>query len=344
MTAHISKNPQSAFRAWFRMPLFKVVEIADRFVMEGWLRLSHHCCTLEKLQIKAELLIMGSLAMISGTLLNFRQLKTVTNLSGTDHSKFFLTFVENMASISDEYVHMPQTPKDVSSTMKRYEEVGLPGAIGSIDVVHVKWSNCPAGNFNRSKGKESYPSLAFECVTDLDRRILGVFGPQFGSQNDKHIVKLDPNVRALSEGRFSEVEWQYYAEDGSIKTETGVYLICDNGYICWPTLICPYMRSQMSNRLEDYFSTNLESVRKDVECVFGILKSRWSCLDRGFKYRKMQTCQQIFWTCAVLHNMMLSEMVREGKPSRLQCGEHLARDGMWLEGPSESSSAPATHK
>ncbi len=33
--------------------------------------------------------------------------------------------------------------------------------------------------------------------------------------------------------------------------------------------------------------------------------------------------------------MMLSEMVHEGKPSRLQCGRHLASNGMWLEGPSE---------
>jgi hypothetical protein len=49
----------------------------------------------------------------------------------------------------------------------------------------------------------------------------------------------------------------------------------------------------------------------------------------------MKVCQEIFLTCAVLHNMMLSEMVREGKLFWLQCGRHLASDGMWLEGPSE---------
>jgi hypothetical protein len=115
------------------------------------------------------------------------------------------------------------------------------------------------------------------------------------------------------------VEWQYYDEDGTIKKSTGVYLICNNGYTCWLTTICPYMHSQMNNRLEDFFSTNIESVRKDVECVFGILKSRWSSLDKGFKYRRMKVCQDIFLTCAVLHNMMLSEMVHEGKHSWLQC-------------------------
>ena len=75
--------------------------------------------------------------------------------------------------------------------MQRYKEEGLLGVAGSVDVVHVKRAICPAGDYNRSKGKESYPSLAFECITDFDCRILGVFGPQFGSNNDKHIVKID---------------------------------------------------------------------------------------------------------------------------------------------------------
>ena len=64
--------------------------------------------------------------------------------------------------------------------MKCYEEVGRPGAIRSVDVMHgvVRWANCPVGDFNWSTGKESYPSLAFQCITDIDRTILGVFDPQ----------------------------------------------------------------------------------------------------------------------------------------------------------------------
>ncbi len=71
MTEHISWNPHSIFCSWFRMPLCKVVEIADRFISEGWLSLLHHCRCLEKLQVKAELLVMGALAMIAGTGQNF---------------------------------------------------------------------------------------------------------------------------------------------------------------------------------------------------------------------------------------------------------------------------------
>ncbi len=57
------------------------------------------------------------------------------------------------------------------------------------------------------------------------------------------------------------------------------------------------MGSQTNGRLEDYFSSKVESLRKDVECVFGILKGRWASLDKGFKYRDVKTCGQIFLTC-----------------------------------------------
>jgi hypothetical protein len=74
MTEYIARNPRSIFCSWFCMPPCKVVEIADRFISEGWLSLSHNCCYLEKLLVKAELLIMGALAMIAGTVQNFWQL------------------------------------------------------------------------------------------------------------------------------------------------------------------------------------------------------------------------------------------------------------------------------
>jgi hypothetical protein len=341
-TEHTSLNPKSTFRAWFRMPLSKVAKIVDCFINEGWICLTHHCQTMERLQLKAELLILGTLCMIAGTIQSFRQLKPLTHICATEHSNFFLQFVERVASISGEYIFMPRTPKDLGPIMRQYEEAGLPGVAGSVDVVHVKWANCPAGDYNRSKGKESYPSLAFECITDYDRRILGVCGPQFGSNNDKHIVKIDKNIHFVNVGWLSQVKWKYYSKDGSVSTSTGAYVICDNGYICWLTTICPFMSAQTNSPLEDYFSTTLESLRKDVECVFGILKARWASLDKGFKYRKMKTCGEIFLTCAVLHNMMLSEMVREEKPPRLQRVVHLVNDGIWLEGPSEMLPVPGT--
>jgi hypothetical protein len=173
----------------------------------------------------------------------------------------------------NDYIFLPRNDVELRAVMCRYEENGLPGAMGSVDVVHVKWSNCPKGDFNHAKGKELYPSLAFECISDFDHRICHVHGPQFGTRNDKHIVKMDEGVISIG-ADHSDAEWKYFDEQGNIVTEKGAYLICNNGYLQWPTLICPFRRSEGNTPLESCFSTNIESMRKDVECCFGILKSR----------------------------------------------------------------------
>ena len=98
-----------------------------------------------------------------------------------------------------------------------------------MDVIHVKWSNCPAGDQNHAKAKEGYPTLGFQCITDFNRRILAVYGPQFGAVNDKQIVKTDCNVKFIQFGWLSNVLWQYYNEICQICWDKGMYLICDGG-------------------------------------------------------------------------------------------------------------------
>jgi len=223
-TQRLSRNPKSTFRAWFRMPLYKVEMLSARFIDEGWVGLSHHCRTVEKLTIRTELLVLGALAILGGTVHSFRQLPTVTNICATEHNKFFLLFIGKLYEIRDQYIYNPQDENALKATMSRYDEVGLPGAMGSMDVVHVKWSRCPAGDFNRAKGKESYPSLAFQCI-DFDRRICSVFGPQFGARNDKHIVKMCTGVKSIREDWYNSVTWSYFDEDGNIQQDVGGYLI-----------------------------------------------------------------------------------------------------------------------
>jgi len=119
-----------------------------------------------------------------------------------------------MMDMRDEFISMPKNATELLPVARNYENVGLPGCCGSMDVVHVRWSQCPAGDLNRAKGKETYPSLAFECVTDFNPRIMGVYGPQFGSQNDKEIVKSDPAVLEVTAGWLSKTFWWCYLTCG----------------------------------------------------------------------------------------------------------------------------------
>jgi len=86
-----------------------------------------------------------------------------------------------------------------------------------------------------------------------------------------------------------------------------MYLICDGGYLRWPQSICPYS-SAMAASEEGYFLSNLERVRKDVECTFGIMKKRWKILNNGLMYRDIKVCEKIFVTCSCLHNMLVENM------------------------------------
>ena len=157
--------------------------------------------------------------------------------------------------------------------------------------MHIKWSNCPAGDYNCCKGKEGYPTLAFEAITDHNRRIMGILSVQFGTRNDKHIVKLDAAVAKIRDGWYKTVTWNFYDSDGQLKTALGVYLICDGGYLRWPILVCPYQSAHLAT-LEGYFLSNLKSIRKDVECVFGILKKRRKMVEWGIRFRNIRKVEK----------------------------------------------------
>ena len=268
-----SRDRFGEFRGIFRVTLEKIDELVRLFLERGWIKQTRHCSDEERLKVKAQLLVMGALNVMAYHT-PFRVLPSSTDISTSEHRSFFHLFIEKMYSIREEYVYYPRTPDELQTIMKRYEAKRLPGCGGSIDVVHLKWSNCPAGDRNRCVGKEGYPTLAFEVISGFDREILGVSSVQFGTRNDKHIVKLDKTVAKIRDDWYKTMEWEYYDANGNAHTAVGVYLICDGGYLRWPILICPY-KGEKNGSQRGYFSTNLESVRKDVECVFGILKKRW---------------------------------------------------------------------
>ena len=125
-----------------------------------------------------------------------------------------------MYSVRDEWIYFANSLADLKVSIKDYTEQHFPGASGSIDIVHVKWSKCPACDFNKCKRNESFPSVAFECVTINQSRVLGIAPIQFAPRSDKHIVWLDPTVSALMTSWYKDVKWEYYNIGGELKRST----------------------------------------------------------------------------------------------------------------------------
>ena len=104
------------------------------------------------------------------------------------------------------------------------------------------------------------------------------------------------------DGKYLPVEFTLLKEDGSRVQCFGAYLISDNGFLQTSIFIDP-IKARFGEK-EIFWSEWLESVRKDVECVFGILKGRFRILRGRMQQHHAKDIKNIFITCCILHNMI----------------------------------------
>ena len=199
-------------------------------------------------------------------------------------------------------------PSDPVETERRYARGGFPGCVGSMDGVHVAWDRCPFGQVQSFKGKEGYPTVAFNVIVDSNARCQSI-SPAFpGCKNDKTLVRADAFVNGLkSDPRYRDAEFQVRCTPGDpsiVTTLRGFYVMCDGGYHQWPETISG--AKSTSDRKLAKFSAWLESQRKDVECFFGRLKKRFRILRIPMLFDSLTHIENVFKFCAALHNMLLS--------------------------------------
>jgi hypothetical protein len=125
-----------------------------------------------------------------------------------------------------------------------------------------------------------------------------------GRWNDKTAQLFDAFLNEIHSGSiYSEVEYELYDDNGKKHTFSGVWVLVDNGYLQW-TCTIPPMKDPIYIK-DKRWSKWMESMRKDVECTFGILKGRWRILKTGIRLHEVTACDNIWKTCCALHNYLL---------------------------------------
>jgi hypothetical protein len=121
------------------------------------------------------------------------------------------------------------------------------------------------------------------------------------------LILCDSFIKRIQDGEVLEDTefFLYEYKDGAIVKQNylGCWVLCDNGYLAWSTTIPPYKCSK--DRRAKCWSEWIESMRKDVECTFGILKGRWRILKTGIRLHGTKPANHIFKTCCALHNWLL---------------------------------------
>jgi hypothetical protein len=122
------------------------------------------------------------------------------------------------------------------------------------------------------------------------------------------MVRLDQFISGVRDGHilqdvdFELLDYDYLGNVISVKYK-GVYVIIDNGYLQLSCTVPPFIVT--SNIDEIRWSKWLESMRKDVECTFGILKGRWRILKSGIRLEGVDAVDKVWLLCCALHNWLL---------------------------------------
>jgi hypothetical protein len=271
-----------------------------------------------------EILILGVLRYL-GRGWTFDDLWENTGIHAETHRQFFHKFIAFGSDVLyARYVDKPMRETSIDDQGYEMTLAGFHGAVASSDATHIVMEKCK--NFLKQyhlSPKTKHTSRTYNIAVNHRRRILSTTSGHPGRWNDKTIVLFDDFVRGIHDGRlYNDAEFELLELDAmgnEVRVKYhGAWVLVDNGYLNWSSTIAPFKNTM--SRKEHRWSEWIESMRKDVECTFGILKGRWRILKSGTRIHGHEATDMVWKTCCALHNWLLDidgldERWMQGVPS-----------------------------
>lgn len=140
------------------------------------------------------------------------------------------------------------------------------------------------------------PLRSYNITTNHRRRLLCATKGHSVHLNDKTLLLYNTFLCSLQKGEIlKDLEFNLFEYDskGQIveRKYRGAWVIADNGYLKWATIIPPYKIT--TTYAQTRWSEWMESMRKDVECTFGILKGRFRILKAGIRLHSIEKVDQV---------------------------------------------------
>jgi hypothetical protein len=154
------------------------------------------------------------------------------------------------------------------------------------------------------KGKR----FLWNVVVTHFKLVVSVDGPFPATVNDKISVKYNEFIRGLRTHdicRNIAYKIRVGPEDAYTIDCSTCYVIVDGGYIDSPSMMSGFPGVH-SDPVKYKFNDWLASVRKDVECFFGILKNRFRFFKNPINLHSDVDVNNAFHVACMLHNMILT--------------------------------------
>ena len=234
-------------------------------------------------------------------------------------------FIRVARAIKEQYGarYLNRRPSEADFEMldSLYDDIGLPGCIGSVDCMKIKWKNTPKelkGQFHNPKdGKLGV--LTVEAWADHRLFCWHWNAGRPGTNNDITVIDHSPLLASACDGSL-RLARDPYTLNGSNRSLR--YFLGDGIYPEWAIFAKP-IPGGGANEKEKLYTTLHEAVRKEVERFFGVIQGRFQFLRRERHEFELTDIVLVSEVCVIIHNMLVelswigqlnSEIGEDGQP------------------------------
>ena len=130
-----------------------------------------------------------------------------------------------------EYLISPNTA-DISRLLRKANQRGFLGMLGSLDCMYWAWKNCPAAYHGMYTGHVHRTTIVLEAVASYDLWIWHAFFSMPGSNNDINVLDASNLFANLREGRGPPTNYIIMGNHYNMG-----YYLADGIYQKWATIV-----------------------------------------------------------------------------------------------------------
>ncbi|KAJ1214843.1 hypothetical protein NDU88_002454 [Pleurodeles waltl] len=247
----------------------------------------------------------------------------VAGISQPSFSAFLPKVLDAIIGLTPLHICFPNTLQKQQETKQGFYLIsGFPHVLGAIDCTHVGLVP-PAATEHLYRNRKHTHSINVQAIVDHQERITNIVAKYLGSVHDSFIFRHSTINQHFQDERYGN----------------GL-LFADQGYGIHPWIMIPI--GNQSTAAERAYNDAHRGTRTIVERTFGILKSRFRCLNitGGSLLYYPEMVYKIILTCAILHNICIRRNIPLLEPEPHMPEEEEEEDGgLQHEGEQQNTAA-----